>query len=76
MKKFTFLISLIIMVLAGTAQTVVTVTDTDLNGDATWTNDNVYLLDGFVFLEQGTLTIEAGTVIKGKKNPTTGDNAS
>jgi hypothetical protein len=64
------------MVLAGTGQTVVPITDASLNGDATWTNDNVYMLDGFVFLEQGTLTIEAGTVIKGLKNPTTGDNAS
>jgi hypothetical protein len=33
----------------------------------TWTADNVYILDGFVFVNEGqTLTIEAGTVIKGK----------
>ncbi|MFW5773367.1 MAG: T9SS type A sorting domain-containing protein [Tangfeifania sp.] len=76
MKKFTFLFVLIVMVIAASAQTEITIKDEDLNGDATWTNDNVYLLDGFVFLEEGTLTIEAGTVIKGKKNPTTGDNAS
>jgi hypothetical protein len=74
MKKFTFLIALIIMVVAANAQ--ITITDDDLNNDTHWTSDNVYMLDGFVFLEQGTLTIEAGTVIKGLKNPTTGDNAS
>ncbi len=32
-----------------------------------WTADNVYILEGFVFVNDGqTLTIEAGTVIKGK----------
>lgn len=44
-------------------------------GTTTWTKDNVYLLDGFVFVNAGqTLTIEAGTVIKGK--PGTGASAS
>ena len=36
-------------------------------GTTTWTKDNEYLLDGFVFVNDGdVLTIEAGTVIKGK----------
>ncbi|GAB4278940.1 MAG: hypothetical protein Kow0068_02750 [Marinilabiliales bacterium] len=44
-------------------------------GTTTWTKDNVYILDGLVFVNDGqTLTIEAGTVIKGK--PGTGENAS
>jgi hypothetical protein len=35
--------------------------------DVNWTSDNVYILDGFVFVNDGqTLNIEAGTVIKGK----------
>lgn len=35
--------------------------------DVAWTADNVYILDGFVFVNDGqTLTIEAGTVVKGK----------
>ncbi len=35
-------------------------------GTTTWTCDKTYLLDGFVFVSEGqTLTIEAGTVIKG-----------
>lgn len=44
-------------------------------GTSTWTSDNVYLLDGFVFVSDGQiLTIEAGTVIKGM--PGSGADAS
>jgi len=44
-------------------------------GTTTWTKDKIYLLDGFVFVNEGqTLTIEAGTVIKGL--PGQGENAS
>jgi hypothetical protein len=36
-------------------------------GTATWTANNIYVLDGFVFVNEGqTLTIEPGTIIKGK----------
>ncbi len=55
------------------------ITDQDLlAGESyTWTNDNIYLLDGQVVLENGgMLTIEAGTVVKGVANPTTGDFTS
>lgn len=59
-----------------TPSNVVTVTDNGSGtGTTTWTNDKVYLLDGFVFVNSGQeLTIQAGTVIKGK--PGTGSNAS
>jgi len=44
-------------------------------GTQTWTANNTYLLEGFCFVNSGqTLTIEAGTVIKGK--PGQGVNAS
>jgi hypothetical protein len=44
-------------------------------GTTTWTKDKVWILDGMVFVNPGqTLTIEAGTAIKGK--PGTGANAS
>ena len=45
----------------------ITITDTGTGtGTTTWTSNNVYILDGFVFVNSGqTLTIEAGTVIKG-----------
>ena len=52
-----------------------TIIVTDNTGTTTWSKENVYLLDGFVFVNAGqTLTIEAGTVIKGK--PGTGASAS
>ncbi len=35
-------------------------------GTTTWTNDNTYLLDGFIYVNSGqVLTIQPGTVIKG-----------
>ncbi len=76
--KRNFILSLFLFSVAqlGFSQNVVTVTDADLNSSTTWYSDTVYMLDGFVFLEEGTLTIEAGTVIKGKEVPSTGDNAS
>ena len=44
-------------------------------GTTTWTSDRNYLLDGFVFVNDGqTLTIEAGTVIRAKTGQ--GENAS
>ena len=61
------------------AQTIITVKDADISPGSPYnmTANNIYLLDGFVFVEQGSiLNIEAGTVIKGKAAPTTGDNAS
>ncbi|MEM7101786.1 MAG: carboxypeptidase regulatory-like domain-containing protein [Bacteroidota bacterium] len=40
-----------------------------------WTNDKTYILDGFVFVNDGqTLNIQAGTIIQGK--PGEGANAS
>jgi len=36
-------------------------------GTTTWTQNNTYILDGFVFVNAGdVLTIEPGTVVKGK----------
>jgi hypothetical protein len=38
----------------------------DINGTTTWTNNNIYILQGFVKLTAGdTLVIQPGTVIKG-----------
>ncbi len=62
---------------AATGSNPVTVTDTDIQSGQTvyWTSDNVYLLDGRVFVDDGAvLHIEAGTVVKGK--PGSGENAS
>ena len=62
----------------GTAQDHLAVTVTDFGegtGTTTWTKDKIYLINGFVFVNEGqTLTIEAGTIIKGKSGQ--GENAS
>ena len=43
------------------------ITDADISRNTTWTANNQYVLNGLVFVEEGeTLTIEPGTVIKGK----------
>ena len=50
---------------------IVDVTDADIQNSGstsiTWTNDNTYVLDGLVFINEGqTLNIEGGTIIQGK----------
>ena len=63
----------------GFAQEQVVVTDADIAaGDSVvWTADHEYILDGLVYAEEGArLYIEAGTVIKARQNPTTGDRTS
>jgi len=62
--------------LNGITHDIITVKD-DGNGvgTVTWTANNTYLLDGFCFVNSGqVLTIEPGTVIKGKSGQ--GENAS
>lgn len=40
----------------------------EITQNTTWTKDKVYLLDGWVYVVDGvTLTIEAGTIIRGSK---------
>jgi len=48
--------------------TTVTVAAGDITTNTTWTKNNVYLLNGWVYVKNGvTLTIEAGTLIRGDK---------
>jgi hypothetical protein len=57
------------------AEIVVTDSDIQEGQIINWTSDNTYILDGFVFVEEGaSLNIEPGTVIKGK--PGQGEQAS
>ncbi len=75
----TFLLLLLTTLIgAGTVQAQVAV-KADITTNTTWTSNNTYLLDGLIFVQAGaTLTIEAGTVIKGleKGSITTGDGAA
>ncbi len=71
MKKFLLSLSAAVLSLYAYAQPasrpVVNITDASIAPGQTvnWTKNNVYLLDGLVFVENGaTLNIEAGTVIK------------
>ena len=70
-KFYTLFALLVCFGLQAGAQTEVPVRDDDLqSGTYNWTKDNVYILDGFVYLEAGgELNIEAGTVIKAKAVP-------
>jgi len=64
---YAFLIPFMLLTLQAVAQPIVPITDADIAPGQTvnWTNDNIYLLDGLVFVEDGaTLNIEAGTVVK------------
>lgn len=66
MKKALLLIAFIVAVMGSVhAQVVVS---SNITANTTWTKNNVYLLQGFIYVKNGaTLTIEPGTVIKGDK---------
>ena len=73
------LLSLLLLAPAASAQAPTVTVSQDISADTRWTGNNVYLLDGLVFVRpNATLTIEAGTVIKGAATPSagTGDLAS
>lgn len=79
LPKLKVLFSLLLITAYAFPQPIITVKDDDIPPGATYnmTNNNIYLLDGFVFVEEGSiLNIQEGTVIKGKAVTTTGDNAS
>ncbi|HRI27543.1 MAG TPA: T9SS type A sorting domain-containing protein, partial [Chitinophagales bacterium] len=62
-----FLLSIVVMLGAVAQNPVVTVSGS-ITTNTTWTPNNVYLLQGFVYVKSGaTLTIEPGTIIKGDK---------
>ncbi|MDO8367862.1 MAG: T9SS type A sorting domain-containing protein [Saprospiraceae bacterium] len=66
MKKALLLIAFLAAVMGSTnAQVIVS---GNVTTNTTWTKNNVYLMQGFIYVKNGaTLTIEAGTVIKGDK---------
>ena len=64
MRFFCSLAALLGFILSCQAQNDILVSGN--TGTTTWTADNTYILDGYVFVANGqALTIEAGTVIKG-----------
>ena len=80
-QRFTLLLTGLLLSLVAVAQEPIIVNDADLvaGGTYAWTADNEYVLNGLVYLEEGgTLTIEAGTVVRGRGTDdlTNGDNTS
>ena len=72
--KFTLLISIFCSLTYVNGQDI-TITDNVGTGDVYWTSNNIYHLDGGVFVNSGTtLHIEAGTVVKGM--PGQGESSS
>ncbi|HAE12674.1 MAG: T9SS type A sorting domain-containing protein [Chitinophagales bacterium] len=77
MKRLQLLTLAALATMGTQAQIVVTDADLVAGGTYTWTTGNTYLLDGFVFLEDGgSLTIQPGVIIKGKETPSSDDLAS
>jgi hypothetical protein len=73
------LLSLFVLAPHASAQAPTVTVTNDVAANATWTADNVYLLDGLIYVRPGaTLTIQPGTIIKGRAvpSPATGDLAS
>ena len=65
--KITFTLLSFFLVFPLFSQTIIPISDADIQGGQTynWTKNNIYVLDGLVFVEEGsTLNIEPGTVIK------------
>jgi hypothetical protein len=64
MKRiFTLLISALLLATFSYGADVVV--DANISSDVTWSKDNTYILDGFIFVESGaTLTIQPGTLVK------------
>lgn len=77
MKRQLLLLIAITLSLNAFAQVVVNDASINAGETFTMTSDNEYLLDGYVYVEEGaTLVIEPGTVIKGSIVPTNGDLTS
>lgn len=79
MTKYFYILSALFLFNVVNVNAQITITDGDLVAGQTynWTNDNEYILDGYVYLEAGgVLNIQAGTVIRGKEVPSTADAAS
>jgi hypothetical protein len=68
MKNFLMTLALLLCVIGSMNAQIVEITQ-NITTSTTWSNDKIYLLKGFIYVKNGaTLTIEAGTLIKGNKN--------
>ncbi|HTF05962.1 MAG TPA: T9SS C-terminal target domain-containing protein, partial [Bacteroidia bacterium] len=64
MKKLVLTCSLMIAATLGINAQIIK--QGNITANETWTSNNIYLLDGWVYVKAGvTVTIQPGTVIKG-----------
>jgi hypothetical protein len=66
MKKLYFLIAFALISISAKMSAQTTIIKDSIATSQTWTNDHMYLIQGFVYVVNGvTLTIEPGTIIMG-----------
>lgn len=69
-KMFSLLMVAFCTFLATNAIAQIVIPAGNITTNTNWTNNNIYILDGFVYVKPGvTLTIQPGTIIKGAKTP-------
>lgn len=75
-NKILFLIVFLPMFLLAQPEIRVTDSDIPVGSNITWTSNNIYILDGVVFVDSlATLTIEPGTIIKAEDGQDTDASA-
>ncbi len=66
MKKIIYLIAVVLTtVITAQAQKTRTVSAGEITSNTTWFSDTTYILDGYVYVKNATLTIQPGTIIRG-----------
>jgi hypothetical protein len=69
MKKLYFLFAIALISFSAKSSAQTTIIKDSISTSQTWTNDHMYLIQGFVYVINGvTLTIEPGTIIMGDHN--------
>ena len=69
-KLFSILVVLVAALVWNNVSAQIIIPAGNITTNTNWTNNNVYILDGFVYVKSGaTLTIQPGTIIKGAKTP-------
>lgn len=59
------MLTVAIVALAFSANAATITVSTSVTTNTTWTNDNIYVLIGEIFVQNATLTIQEGTIVKG-----------
>ncbi|MDF3058721.1 MAG: Por secretion system C-terminal sorting protein [Rariglobus sp.] len=71
-KHISKLAALMLLGCSASYAALVSVPAGDLTGNTTWSASNEYILEGIVYVKNGTLTIPAGTIIRGQPRTNSG----